>query len=123
MSVVTTIAGTVPGTVNVLGIKEWSMDFKMKEVNTTTFNNNFEQVINGIQSWSGSFSGNHDTDSSQTTLRNAALGGSVVGLRLHDGSGAWSGTAYLNGMGRKIAADGKSEGTYNFVGTGTINYA
>lgn len=122
-SVAYTLAGTVVGTANIVGIKEWGLDFKMKEVEITTFNNNFQQFINGIQGWTGSFSGNHDTDTTQTTLRNAALGGSVVALRLHDGNGAWSGTAYLNGLGRKIAADGKSEATYNFVGSGSITYA
>jgi hypothetical protein len=91
-------------------------------VETTAFGDSWQSFIDGIKGWSGSFSGNHDTDSSQTTLRNAALGGSVVAVRLHDGSGYWSGTAYLNGVGRQISVDGKSEATYDFVGKGALSY-
>lgn len=115
-------AGTAIGTASIVGISEWSLDFTMNEVETTAFGDSWQDFIDGIKGWSGSFSGNHDTDSSQTTLRNAALGGSAILLRFHDGNGMWSGTAYLNGLGRQISVDGKSEATYNFVGKGAITY-
>lgn len=122
-SVAYTLAGTVVGTASIVGMSEWSLDFTMNEVETTAFGDSWQTFIDGIKGWSGSFSGNHDTDTSQTTLRNAALGGSVVAIRLHDGSGAWTGTALLNGLGRQMSVDGKSEATYDFVGKGAISYA
>lgn len=122
-SAVYTLAGTVVGTASVVGMSEWSLDFTMNEVETTAFGNDWQDFINGIKGWTGSFSGNHDTDSSQTTLKNAALGGSVMALRLYDSPTTyWSGTAYLNGLGRQISVDGKSEATYDFVGKGALTY-
>lgn len=123
-SAVITIAGTVPGTANIVGIGEWSLDIGHGVVETTAFGDGWKQFIAGIKEYSGSFSGNSDTDSTHTSLRNAMLGGSVVGLRLYDTATTYYtvGTAYLSSGNPTISYDGKGEQGYDFQGVGALSY-
>lgn len=109
------------GTAAIVGMSEWSIDFSNSAVTTTAFGDVWEDRISGILSWSGSFSGNRDTDTSQTTLVNGALAGSVIGLRLYDAAATyWSGSAILTGMGPSIAVDGKGDMSFDFDGKGAL---
>lgn len=123
-SVVITSAGTVPGTAAVIGMGEWSLDIGHNTVETTAFGDTFKRRITGIREYSGSFSGNDDTDSSNTTLRNAILGGSVIALRLYDGTATYynCGSVYLEGGNPQISIDGKGEASWDFNGDGTLTY-
>ncbi len=122
-SVVITQAGTVPGTAAIVGMSEWNLDIGHDPVETTAFGDEWKQFIKSLREWSGSFSGNMETDASATTLRNAQLGGSVVYLRLYTGTATYySGSAYLSGQSPTISVDGKGEDGWDFQGTGTLTY-
>ena len=123
-SAVITSAGTVPGTANIIGIGEWSLDLGMSPVEITAFGDNWRGILPSIREYSGSFSGNADTDTSQATLRNAMMGGSVVALRLYDAAATyWSlGTVYLTGQNNGISFDGKGDRGWDFDGHGAPAY-
>lgn len=123
-SVVITSAGTVPGTAAVVGMGEWNLDIGHAVVDTTAFGDAWERIIASIRSYSGSFSGNADTDTSHTTLRNAMLGGSAVALRLYDAAATYwlAGTVYLEEQGNGISYDGKGERNWGFKGDGPLSY-
>ena len=112
------------GTTNVVGIGEWSLDVGMSPVEITAFGDTWRGILPSIREYSGSFSGNADTDSSQTSLRNAMLGGSAVALRLYDAAATyWNlGTVYLTNMNNGIAVDGKGERGWDFEGHGAPTY-
>lgn len=112
------------GTTTVVGIAEWSLDIGMTPVEITAFGDNWKVNLPSIREFSGSFSGNSDTDASQASLRNAMLGGSAVALRLYEGSSNyWNiGTAYLTGLGRSISQTGKGESSFDFEGSSTLTY-
>lgn len=112
------------GTTNIVGIGEWSLDIGMSPVETTAFGDTWKKIIASVREYSGSFSGNADTDSSQTTLRNAMLGGSAIALRLHDSATTYYsvGTAFLTGMNDSISVDGKGERGWDFEGSDALTY-
>lgn len=123
-SAVITSAGTVPGTANIVGIGEWSLDIGHNVVEVTAFGDAWKRVIASIREYSGSFSGNSDTDSTHTSLRNAMLGGSAISLRLYDTATTYYnvGTALLENGNPSISFDGKAEQGYDFVGDGPLSY-
>lgn len=123
-SVVITAVGTVPGTAAIIGVGEWSLDIKHNTVETTAFGDTWKRRVASIREYSGSFSGNKDTDSSQTTLQNAILGGSVITLRLYDTVTNYytCGSVYLSGASPKISVDGKGENSWSFDGDGGLSY-
>lgn len=109
------------GTAAIIGMSEWSLDFSDNVVETTAFGDRFTDRIAGIMDWSLSFSGNRDTDTSQTTLINAALGGSVVAFRAYESAtGYWSGSVILDGMSPSIAVDGKGDMSFSGAGKGAL---
>ncbi len=123
-SVVITAVGTVPGTASIVGISEWSLDLGQDVPEVTAFSNFWKEFIAGLREYSGSFSGFGDTDSSNTTIRNAMLGGSAISLRLYD-----SGTTYYNiasalltGQSPSISVDGKGDDSWDFDGDGALTY-
>lgn len=112
------------GTAAIIGVSEWSIDFTNNTVETTAFGDTWADRISGIKDWGGSFSGNRDTDTSQTTLVNGALAGSVMGFRFYDAAATyWSGSAILNGFGPSIAVDGKGDVSFDFEGKGALTNA
>ncbi len=123
-SAVITSAGTVPGTATIVGIGEWSISIDHPIVEITAFGDAWQRYLPSIRGWSGSFSGNTDTDTSQTTLKNAVLGGSVIAMRLYDSATTyWSGTAgYITGNEHSISYDGKGDSGWDFTGDGALAY-
>lgn len=118
------VAYTTGGTTLIVGISEWSLDFGMEPVETTQFGDRWKTFIASVQEFSGSFSGRGDTDASQATMRNAALGGSAVALRLYDGTANYYniGTALLTGMSPSISNEGRGDISYDFQGSGGLTY-
>ena len=112
------------GTTNIVGIGEWSLDIGMSPVEITAFGDTWRAILPSIREYSGSFSGNADTDTSQATLRNAMLGGSAVALRLYDAAATyWNlGTVYLTGQSNGISVDGKGDRGWDFDGHGAPTY-
>lgn len=122
-SAVITAVGTVPGTAAIIGVGEWTLDIGNNVVDTTAFGDAWRKIINSVREWSVSFSGNRDTDTSQTTLRNAMLGGSVVSLRLYDSPTTYySGSGILTGLSPSISFDGKGEDSWDLDGDGALTY-
>lgn len=112
------------GTTNIVGIGEWSLDIGMDTVETTDFGDQWRERIAGLRQFSGSFGGRADNDASQTTLRNAMLGGSAVALRLYDSGTTYYNvaSAYLTGLSPSITMDGRGDVSYNFEGSGSLTY-
>lgn len=111
------------GTARVGGLAEWSMNIGMDTVETTSFADQFNTFVPSTRNGSGSFTGSWDpTDSAQTSMVNAALGGSAVALRLYtNGSAYWNiGTAYLTSMETGISQKGKGDMAFNFTASGPI---
>lgn len=105
------------GTTLVDDLAEWSLDFSMDVVDVTAFTDQWGQYIPSIRNATGSFSGNFTTDDTgQTSLQNAALGGSAVALRLYLNTTKYYniGTAYLTGMGASISQTGKADVSFDF---------
>lgn len=112
------------GTTLVIGIAEWNLDLGMDTVETTAFGDTWARRLPSIRNYSGSFSGNADSDASQASLRNAALGGSAVALRLYDSATTyWNcGTVYLESNPNSISIDGKGDRGFDFNGDGAPTY-
>jgi hypothetical protein len=112
------------GTTVVVGIAEWSIDIGMSPAEITAFGDSWQAILPSVREFSGSFSGNSDSDTSQATLRNAMLGGSVVALRLHDTvSTYWNvATCYLTGQNNTISVKGKGDRGWDFQGSGALTY-
>ena len=113
------------GTAQVGSIKEWSLNISHSPVETTTFGEAWQNYIPSLRNGTGSFSGNADnSDSAQTSLRNALLGGSAIALRLYDGTASyWTvGTAYITGHGPAISNEGKGETSYDFQISGAPSH-
>jgi hypothetical protein len=111
------------GTARVGGLAEWSMSINMSTVETTSFSDQFDTFVPSTRGASGSFTGSWDpTDSAQTSMVNASLGGSAVALRLYtNGSAYWNiGTAYLNSMETGISQKGKGDLSFNFTASGPV---
>jgi hypothetical protein len=114
------------GTARVGGLAEWSMSINMSTVETTSFSDQFDTFVPSTRGASGSFTGSWDpTDSAQTSMVNASLGGSAVALRLYtNGSAYWNiGTAYLNSMETGISQKGKGDLSFNFTVSGPVTLA
>lgn len=113
------------GTATVGAIGEWSLNIEHSPVETTSFGEAWKDYIPSIRGFTGSFSGNHDqSDTQQTALRNSALGGSAIALRLYDSpTHYWSiGTAYITGHSPGISNEGKAETSFDFQGAKTLSY-
>ena len=115
---------TTSGTTLIVGMREWSLDFSMDPPDVSRFGVAWRVFIQGIREYSGSFGGLVDTDASYVTLRNAALGGSVVALRLYEGTSTyWNiGTAYLTGMSPSTSYEGAAEVSFDFQGSDALTY-
>lgn len=119
------VAYITGGTTAIGAIKEWSLSLTHNPVETTAFGENWQTYIASIRGATGSFSGNGDnSDSAQTSLRNAMMGGSAVALRFYNGPDWYweAGTAYLTGNERSISNEGKLELSYDFTVSGVITY-
>ena len=114
------------GTTRVGGLSEWSMSISMSTVETTSFSDQFDTFVPSTRAASGSFTGSWDpTDTAQTSMVNAALGGSAVALKLYtNGSAYWNiGTAYLNSMETGISQKGKGDLSFNYTASGPVTLA
>lgn len=108
---------TTGGTTNVGEIAEWSLDISHSPVETTAFGDNWADYVPSIRNATGSFSGNFDsTDTAQTSLINAMLGGSAVAMRFYVSPSKYFnvGTAYLTGMSPAISQTGKADQSFTF---------
>ena len=112
------------GTVNTVGMAEWSLDIGMSPAEVSAFGDTFRRKLASLREYSGNIAGNADTDASQATLRNAMIGGSVIGLRLYDSPTTyWScGSVLLTNMGNQISVDGKGDRSFDFEGDGAVSY-
>lgn len=113
------------GTTTVGAIKEWSLSLSHNPVETTAFGDVWQTYIPSLRNATGSFAGNYDTsDTVQTSLRNAMLGGSALALRLYvNGSNYFNvGTAYLTGNNPAISNDGKAENAFDFQVSGAVTF-
>lgn len=116
---------TTGGTTAAGEIAEWSLDLSHAPVETTAFGDTWERYVPSIRGATGSFAGNFDnSDTVQTNLRNAMLGGSALSLRCYvNGSNYFSiGTAYLTGMSPSISVDGKADVSYDFQVSGPVTF-
>jgi hypothetical protein len=112
----TTVAGS---------IKEWKFNISHSPVQTTTFGDVWESFIPSLRNATGSFAGNFDnTDSVQTSLESAMLGGSACAFRLYISPTKYYnvGTAYLTGHGPSISNEGKAETSFDFQVSGPVTF-
>lgn len=112
------------GTTTVGGVKEWSLDIGHNVVETTVFGDAWRSYIAGIREFSGSLTLiSDDSDSAQTTVRNAIIGGSApFEFRFHKGSNYYSGSALVSGLSPGISYDGVGEDSADFQGSGALTY-
>jgi hypothetical protein len=111
------------GTTNVGEIAEWRLDLSMSPQEVTSFGDNWQDYVPSVRNATGTFSGNFDTsDSAQTSLTNAMLGGSAVALRLYlSGTKYFNvGTAYLTGMAPGISQKGKGDIQWSFQNSAAV---
>lgn len=112
------------GTTLLVGINEWEISPAMEPTEHVAFTEDWVNNYPGPRKFSGSFSGRGDDDTSQDTLRNAMLGGSVLALRLHTQTAEyWNvATAYLTGQSDRLSREGIMERSWDFVGSGALTY-
>lgn len=113
------------GTTIIGNLTEWRLDVSMSPQEITAFGDNWQKFLPSVRGATGTFQGNFDnSDSAQTSLRNAALGGSAVALRLYvSGSNYFNvGTAYLNGMGPGISQMGKGDVQFSFTASDAVSF-
>jgi len=113
------------GTTNVGEIREWALDLSHSPVDVTAFGDSWERYVPSIRGATGSFSGNLDTsDTAQTSLRNAMLGGSAIALRLYVAPSNYYavGTAYLTSNNASVSVDGKVDAGYDFQVSGPVTF-
>lgn len=112
------------GTPRVEGIGEWNADISIALNEVTEFGDEWKYNVASIKSATGSFMGNGRTDGTvQDYLRSAALGGSVILVRLYeDATHYWSGSVMMTGLGRSTSVQGKLETTYNWESQGPFTY-
>lgn len=112
------------GTAVVTGMGEWSLDIQGEAVETTAFGVNWRENIQGIRSYSFSFSGRRDDAAGQELLHTGILAGSAHAFRLHESAAKyWNvGTSIFTGMSPTISFDGKGETSYDFEGSGALTY-
>lgn len=104
---------------------DWSLDFDMATVDVTPLNNTWKSFVKGLQGYSGSFSGNFDTASTQ--LWDASAGSTVAEkFYLYPTSASptqyYYGTAWVQ-LG-KIAAGStttKANNSLKLTGQGTLS--
>ncbi len=108
----------IMGAKAIVGVKSWKIDRIVDVVDTTGFDGSghrtFTPVLHG---WSGSFEGYKDE--APLTI------GTVVGLELQESATAtqqYRGTAIINGLHPSLSVDGLSVISYDFTGTGAIEY-
>ena len=113
------------GTVLVGEMSEWSLDISHSPVDATAFGNDWAKYVPSIRNATGAFQGNFDvSDSGQTSLLNALLGGSAIALRLYVNASKYFNiaSAYVTGMGPAISQTGKGDTSYSFQNSGTVTF-
>lgn len=113
------------GTTTVGNLTEWRLDVSMSPQEVTAFGDNWQKFLPSVRGATGTFQGNFDnSDAAQTSLRNAALGGSAVALRLYVAPSNYFnvGTAYLNGMGPGISQMGKGDVQFSFTASDAVSF-
>lgn len=116
---------TTGGTTAVGNLTEWRLDVSMSPQEITAFGDNWQKFLPSVRGATGTFQGNFDdTDATQTSLRNATLGGSAVALRLYvSGSKYFNvGTAYMTGMGPGISQMGKGDVQFSFQVSDAVSF-
>lgn len=108
---------TTGGTTTVDEIAEWALDISHGPVDSTAFGDNWADYVPSVRNATGSFSGNFDPDDAgQSSLVNAMLGGSALGLKLYLGSALNFDvqTAYLTELAPAVSVDGEVETGFSF---------
>lgn len=116
-------AGGVP--INIGEQIDWSIDFDMALVDTTPLTNTWKTFVKGLQGYTGSFSGNFDTVSTQLWLASV----STVAEKFYLYPQASVPTAYYYGTAwiqlTKIAAGSttsKASSGFKMTGTGVLSF-
>lgn len=116
---------TTGGTTAVGNLTEWRIDVAMSPQEITAFGDNWQKFLPSVRGATGTFQGNFDdTDTAQTSLRNAMLGGSAVALRLYVSNSKYFnvGTAYLSNMGPGISQMGKGDVQFSFTASDAVSF-
>ena len=115
---------SVVGTVQVIGIKEWSLDFSMSPVESTSFGVADDRFVPSVRTATGSFNGNREQTGGQTNMRQRFEDGSTVRLALYEDSGKYFDipTCIITGNSYSVSAKGIAEITTNFTTVGAITY-
>lgn len=119
------VAYLTGGTTVVGNLSEWRLDVAMSPQEITAFGDNWQKFLPSVRGATGTFQGNFDpTDTGQTSMRNAALGGSAVALRLYVSNTNYFnvGTAYLTGMGPGISQMGKGDTQFSFQVSDAVTF-
>jgi hypothetical protein len=108
----------------VIGIKEWSLDFSMSPVESTSFGVADDSFVPSVITATGSFSGNREQIGGQTNMRQRFEDGSTVRLVLWEDSahGFDIPTCIITGNSYSVSAKGIAEITTNFTTVGEIAY-
>ena len=126
MAALSGTAGSIVAAGTAVGeMAEWSLDIGHSPVQVTAFGDVWEEYIPSLRNATGTFSGNFDTSNTvQTALTNAMLGGSAVALSFYVSPTKYfaAGTAYLTGMSPAISVAGKADVSYNFQASGPVTF-
>ena len=103
---------------NIVGIREWSMDYVVTPVDTSGYDSGQDkEFLAGQREWSGTFAG----PKNQAPL---PIAGAIVVVILYetnaDATRKWEGNAFITGIHPTSAIDGIVQYSYDFQGTGTI---
>lgn len=110
--------------INIAEQADWSIDMDIATADTSSLNQTWKQSVKGMLGWSGTFSGNFDTASTQLWL--AAISNVAEKFYLYITSASMTqyyyGTAWVQLT--KIAAGGvaaKANNSFKLTGTGALS--
>lgn len=123
--------------VQLLNIKNYSLEIKADTVETTAMGNDTRQYLKGLSSWSGSADvyvdmTNLDSANAAYISKLITTGGSVgdAGVTCifnldnanYPSNEKFTGTAIVTGFSVKSSMDGMVEGSVSFQGSGALSY-
>ena len=112
------------GTTKVVGIKNWSLELSLENLETTALGDDWKNYISGLKEWTASAEGDFEviTDTTgQKLLSDAYLSGSTVEVKLFvDATNYFTGTAYINSLSIEDPVDDVVTISIEFTGNGAL---
>jgi len=113
------------GSTAVAEIHEWNATINADLYDSTVFGDSWKESVAGLKGATGSVMGYWMlSDTGQTALQNAILGGTTLTLHLSpNGTNEFAGSAFISQLQEKAPVNGLVEVTFAFTFTGAVTYS